>query len=87
MQDILAILIVAVAAIYLARRLWLRLVLGRRGTCGLCPGCSPSESVKQRALVTLDQLQSSATSLSQTEDSPQRHRDHGEEMQSTIKQE
>ena len=63
MQDILAILIAAVAAAYIARRVWLRMLYGKRGTCNTCPGCGPSDSVKQVPLVTLDQVTSSAAAL------------------------
>ncbi len=66
MQDVLAILIAAVAAVYLARRVWLRIVYGKRGTCGTCPGCGPTDSVKQVPLVTIDQVTSSATSGDKT---------------------
>jgi hypothetical protein len=60
MQDVLAILIAVVAALYLVRRTWLRVVRGKRGACGMCPGCAPVQSIRRHPLVPLDQLQSSA---------------------------
>ena len=53
MQDILAILIVAVAAGYLVRQTWLRLASKRGGSCGSCSNCSASDSLKTRPLVNI----------------------------------
>ncbi|MCA9222847.1 MAG: FeoB-associated Cys-rich membrane protein [Planctomycetales bacterium] len=38
-QDILALLIIAVAAMYVARRAWLTLRGGKSGGCSTCRGC------------------------------------------------
>jgi hypothetical protein len=52
MQDLLAIAIAAVAAIYLARQMWLRLSR-KGGSCGSCPSCSADDSIKSRPLVNI----------------------------------
>jgi hypothetical protein len=53
MQDILAMLIVAVAAGYLARQAWWRFSRKQDGSCGSCSSCSSSESIKSRPLVSI----------------------------------
>lgn len=55
MQDALAILIVALAVAFLARRGWYRLVHRSRGICGSCGSC-PSVMNKTQPVVTIDQL-------------------------------
>jgi len=53
MQDLIAISIVAVAAGYLARQMWLRFVRRKGGSCGSCPNCGANDSLKSRELVNI----------------------------------
>lgn len=53
MQDLLAILIVAVAAGYLARRMWLRVAGRKSGACGSCSNCGPAGAERPKPLVTI----------------------------------
>jgi hypothetical protein len=53
MQDIVAILIVAVAAAFLVRRAWWRLARRSNGACGSCGGCRSSNTPESPALVTI----------------------------------
>jgi hypothetical protein len=53
MQDAVAILIVACAAAFLARRAWLKLARRRAGACGSCGSCGSADSLKTRPLVTI----------------------------------
>jgi hypothetical protein len=51
-QNIIALVVVVVAAIYLARRSWQTLL--RKGSrCGGCAGCSSQKATSQ-AVVTID---------------------------------
>ena len=53
MQDIVAILIVVIAAGYLARQAWLRISRKTGGSCGSCPSCPSNDSIKVRQLVNI----------------------------------
>jgi nitrate/TMAO reductase-like tetraheme cytochrome c subunit len=53
MQDFIAIMIVALAAAFLARRGWQRFASRRASTCGSCANCSANEIMKPKTLVTL----------------------------------
>jgi hypothetical protein len=56
MQDIIAILIVTVAAAFLAYRGWQRAASRRAGACGACSHCPSSGSLKSTPLVTLSPI-------------------------------
>jgi hypothetical protein len=47
MQDFIALLIVAVAAGYLTRSAWLRVVSKRAGGCGTCGSCGTGKQLVQ----------------------------------------
>jgi hypothetical protein len=64
MQDTIAILIVFAAALFLARRAWLRLARRTAGGCGSCGNCSSSDVVNSRQLVSIAVDFSHATSQS-----------------------
>jgi hypothetical protein len=53
MQDFIAIMIVALAAAFLARRGWQRVAGRRAGACGSCANCSASGTMEPKTLVTL----------------------------------
>jgi FeoB-associated Cys-rich membrane protein len=53
MQDLVAISIVAVAAGYLTRQMWLRFARKKGGSCGSCPNCGANDSLKSRELVNI----------------------------------
>src|SRR5262249_12835262 len=55
MQDILAILIAAAAAAFLAYRGWQRLA-ARRAGCGACSHCPSNSSLKATPLVTISPI-------------------------------
>jgi hypothetical protein len=67
MQNVIAILIVAAAAAYLARMAWLRFYSQKGGSCGSCPSCSANDSIKQRPLVTISMDLSHAKAQSRQE--------------------
>jgi hypothetical protein len=67
MQDILAILIVAIAASFLARRGWQRFARRQGGACGSCPSCSASDSLHSKPLVTITPIMSRAEPQSRSE--------------------
>jgi hypothetical protein len=62
MQDLIAILIAAVAAAFLARRAWQQLKHRSSGACRTCAGCSSSNAVTIKQLVTISPLKSQAES-------------------------
>jgi FeoB-associated Cys-rich membrane protein len=54
MQQVLTILIVAIAAAYLARAAWIRFYGEKGGTCGSCSNCSSAnDSIKSRPLINI----------------------------------
>jgi hypothetical protein len=53
MQDYFAIWIVAAAALFLVRRMWLSIARRRSGTCGSCTNCGAGETIKTRPLVMI----------------------------------
>jgi hypothetical protein len=60
MQDILAILIAALAAMFLAHRAWQRLVIRRDGGCGSCAHCPSFNVRKSPPLVAISPISRSA---------------------------
>jgi hypothetical protein len=60
MQDAIAILIVAIAAGFLARRGWQRFARRQDGACGSCPSCSANDAVPSKPLVTITPIMSQA---------------------------
>jgi hypothetical protein len=54
MQDFVALLIVAAAAAFLARRAWQR--AARRAGCSACTSCSGSAAANPHGLVTISPL-------------------------------
>jgi hypothetical protein len=60
MQDVLAILIVAIAAAFLALRGWQRFARRQGGACGSCPSCSSGDSLQSKPLVTITPVKSHA---------------------------
>jgi hypothetical protein len=60
MQDFLAISIVAIAAGYLARQGWLRLVRKSGGACGSCSNCGSDRTANSLPIVTLSNTTSHA---------------------------
>ncbi|HEX2476349.1 MAG TPA: FeoB-associated Cys-rich membrane protein [Lacipirellulaceae bacterium] len=55
MQDVIAILIVAFAAAFLARRGWRHFMSRSTGACGTCASCPASASTTQ-PLITISPL-------------------------------
>jgi hypothetical protein len=53
MQDFLAILIVAIAAAFLAHRAWRRLIRRSGHACGSCAGCAAGPKSQVHQLVTI----------------------------------
>jgi hypothetical protein len=53
MQDVFAILIVAAAAAFLARKAWLHITRRRGGACGTCGSCGVNDGIKAKPLVTV----------------------------------
>jgi hypothetical protein len=47
MQDFVALLIVALATVYLTRAAWLRVVVKRAGGCGTCGSCGTGKQLIQ----------------------------------------
>jgi hypothetical protein len=64
MQDFLAIIIVILAAAFLARRGWQRVANRRAGACGACANCSASDTMELRKLVMLSPNFRGATATS-----------------------
>jgi hypothetical protein len=77
MQDAIAILIVAIAAVFLARRGWQRFARRQGGACGSCPSCSSSEALQSKPLVTITPIVSHAKAERREGKSfePRRHED------------
>jgi hypothetical protein len=59
MQDILAILIVAIAAAFLAQRAWRHVTKRAAGRCGSCANCSGTDTDHSQQLVTIMPFRSS----------------------------
>jgi hypothetical protein len=55
-QDVFAILIVAIAAAILVRRAWQRLVRRQGGACGSCSNCASTDALKSKPLVSITPL-------------------------------
>jgi hypothetical protein len=53
MQDVIAILIAAVASAFLVRRAWHRVVRPSSGACGSCGNCPTSDSMNGQRLVSI----------------------------------
>jgi hypothetical protein len=60
MQDMLAILITCLAAVFLMRCAWQHFTQRRSGNCGNCAGCPSSNSSHLQPLVTLSESLSHA---------------------------
>jgi hypothetical protein len=60
-QDVVAILIAVMSAVFLARKTWLRLAGQAGKSCGACHGCGANESIKSRPLVNISLDMSRAT--------------------------
>jgi hypothetical protein len=67
MQDLLAILIAAAAAAFLARRAWQRLTHRRAAACGSCSSCNSTNSLNSQPLVTISPIISHAKAQSREE--------------------
>ena len=68
MQDLLAILIVAIAAGFLIRRAWQRIARRQSGACGSCSNCGAADSLKSKPLVTIMQIMSHAETQGRREE-------------------
>jgi hypothetical protein len=66
MQDLIAILIVCVAAAFLVRRAWQHFTLRRSGSCGSCPNC-PSAGGSNVPLITISPIAAHAKPQSRRE--------------------
>jgi hypothetical protein len=53
MQDLVAILIVAVSAAFLVRRTWQRVARRTGSACGSCPSCNSNRTLTLQSLVTI----------------------------------
>jgi hypothetical protein len=53
MQDIIAILIVVIAAAFLVRRTWQRAARGTGSACGSCSSCHSNRTLTSQPLVTI----------------------------------
>jgi hypothetical protein len=53
LQDIVSILIVILAAVFLARRAWQRIAARRGGSCGACLSCPSGDSKESSPLITI----------------------------------